>query len=769
MRKKPTAARPCSGLLIVAIALVGSGSALAQDPAELFPERTIFYACYSGSELTTRAARGTAFGKICSDAHVKRFAKHIESLINVAIRKYVPDEPRAKLASIRDIVNKLLDRPTAFALIDVSPYEGKLDVKAALVCHAGNKATELSEDLHKLFTELSKDLQRSPWPMEDFSEKSISGIAVRSFGFNDMGEVVFGAIDDWLVICRGAETFEEIAKFAKGPKKGSLARSAALTTSRKKIGGKADRRIFSLVINLEAAAAKLTPVGSKLGPGVAMFAKFLDSALEEEKAKSTVVEMYYQSQGCLFGSYVLRSADSKSDAKDATDAITDDDLSKIPASTSWALAANVDLAEGYQNTMKLLDAFGPGIGSGIKMWLAGADKQLGFSLENDLLANLRDTFIIYDTPEHGGLWFGGTVLLAESAESEKVAECLGKLVRFGGKLAGAKMVTLKTSDYRHHKLTYVNFKGIPIPVAPAWTTHGGWLVFGLYPQTTMSALDRLTSNDARDTSILTNPQFVSARKIVGDLGSGVSYVDTRSAIDSAYAFMLPLFHVAAGMLREEGIAVDGMAFPPLESFSKHLFGDIRTTRTDSQGELSLSYGPLPISSEPFAISGLVPIATMTSILLPSLSRARELSKRTVCAANMRGIGSAMYIHAEDHNTFGSEFETHIKENNAIPEMFVCPSTDCEAGNLYCSYEYIAGQSLNSEPTNVLVYEKRDNHREGGNVLFVDGHVAFIKPYNEVERLVEETKERLKKAKGDNASDDDSKNEQGNDAEESKDE
>jgi len=41
------------------------------------------------------------------------------------------------------------------------------------------------------------------------------------------------------------------------------------------------------------------------------------------------------------------------------------------------------------------------------------------------------------------------------------------------------------------------------------------------------------------------------------------------------------------------------------------------------------------------------IALLISILLPSLSRARELSKRTVCAANLRGIGQAMYIYAQD--------------------------------------------------------------------------------------------------------------------------
>jgi prepilin-type processing-associated H-X9-DG protein len=41
------------------------------------------------------------------------------------------------------------------------------------------------------------------------------------------------------------------------------------------------------------------------------------------------------------------------------------------------------------------------------------------------------------------------------------------------------------------------------------------------------------------------------------------------------------------------------------------------------------------------------IALLISILLPSLARARELSKRTVCAANLSGMGKGFYIFAGD--------------------------------------------------------------------------------------------------------------------------
>ena len=108
------------------------------------------------------------------------------------------------------------------------------------------------------------------------------------------------------------------------------------------------------------------------------------------------------------------------------------------------------------------------------------------------------------------------------------------------------------------------------------------------------------------------------------------------------------------------------------------------------------------------------IALLISILLPSLSRARELSKRTVCSANLRGIGQAFYLYAQDDpgvfpaiaatttlapstasdgqmqiffpadrttepSTTGIPSPTVdmwsvVKSNNSTPKQFICPST-----------------------------------------------------------------------------------------------
>ena len=51
------------------------------------------------------------------------------------------------------------------------------------------------------------------------------------------------------------------------------------------------------------------------------------------------------------------------------------------------------------------------------------------------------------------------------------------------------------------------------------------------------------------------------------------------------------------------------------------------------------------------------IALLISILLPSLARARELSKRTVCSANLRGVGQACKIYAQENEEWWPTVET----------------------------------------------------------------------------------------------------------------
>ena len=132
--------------------------------------------------------------------------------------------------------------------------------------------------------------------------------------------------------------------------------------------------------------------------------------------------------------------------------------------------------------------------------------------------------------------------------------------------------------------------------------------------------------------------------------------------------------------------------------------------------------------------GLLMMPLMIAILLPSLSRARELSKRVVCSANLRGIGQAMYLYAvdEDDGAFPDDINKVIKAGNATPKQFNCPSDISTAS----SYHYVPGYGTNSDPTQIIMDEDPSIHGgEGGNVLYQDTHVTFVKS-PQLEQLID---------------------------------
>jgi prepilin-type processing-associated H-X9-DG protein len=127
-------------------------------------------------------------------------------------------------------------------------------------------------------------------------------------------------------------------------------------------------------------------------------------------------------------------------------------------------------------------------------------------------------------------------------------------------------------------------------------------------------------------------------------------------------------------------------------------------------------------------ASLLVVPLMISILLPSLSRARELSKRTVCGANMRAIGQAMHIYAQDGGMFpeeGADWQGRlVGAGLTMPQQFLCPSDSLVSGS---SYYYVPGYGVESDPEQVILYEDPAIHGgEGGNILTQDGHVGFVR-------------------------------------------
>src|SRR5206468_445311 len=80
------------------------------------------------------------------------------------------------------------------------------------------------------------------------------------------------------------------------------------------------------------------------------------------------------------------------------------------------------------------------------------------------------------------------------------------------------------------------------------------------------------------------------------------------------------------------------------------------------------------NSPNFSSSAVGASALGVSVLLPSLSRARETANRVKCASNMRQIGQGMLLYANEHKgDYPPDLATLAREEDMAPGMFICPS------------------------------------------------------------------------------------------------
>lgn len=181
------------------------------------------------------------------------------------------------------------------------------------------------------------------------------------------------------------------------------------------------------------------------------------------------------------------------------------------------------------------------------------------------------------------------------------------------------------------------------------------------------------------------------------------------------------------------------------------------------------------------------ISLLVSILLPSLSRAKELAMRVLCSTNMRSIGTAVYMYAEDHdgalpwhrwniqyrntvyNDTGQEWYTFglLYQAGTIDtaQIFYCPANtatpprdweyfqerwaqelpDQSIGTHYAErgYDYSrtdknmvfkALEDLGNRPyaSDGLDRKRRYSHKNGANVFYGDSSVLW---YDDSDQLV----------------------------------
>ena len=110
--------------------------------------------------------------------------------------------------------------------------------------------------------------------------------------------------------------------------------------------------------------------------------------------------------------------------------------------------------------------------------------------------------------------------------------------------------------------------------------------------------------------------------------------------------------------------------------------------------------------------------------------AMERAMRQKCLSNLYALGSACKMYEMDHP---GQFPTNwfcFKDYYSNPCLLRCPSRPERYGTLanvdtWSDYILVPNLTTNDPPKTILAYEPLRNHKEGGNVLYLDGSVYWL--------------------------------------------
>jgi len=690
------------------------------DMAAVFPQETVLFVGLSGMQQLDGIDDDNLQKRCLRDPEFRAFYAALYGGLDAFLQKMMREQgmPKELHDSGLRVLESLTQHPVGVGFIGLKIGEGGPNIDAAVVCRAGKAAA-------KMQTDLTTVLRLMGAPVEADGAMTRVQLPVP-------GGLAFGAVDDYFVLTIGANAERLITRGVRG--EGSLLRDhAGLKAARQRIKGNDKSRTGMLFVNV-LAARRLYETYLPMAPDVdaeelKVGMQIMD-ALGLEGLESICLEGHLVGGASYTGLFCHTPRGGRGLlATSGTKRLTEDDLALIPKDPTFAFASNIDLAGGFTAMMNGIKQAPPEVSEQIEGGLQQVEGMLGFKIA-DLLGKFGDTFVIYDAPENGGFWFTGITLIADCKDVDGLGSLVARMAGLGSAMAGEELdLSIRSQEHGKHTISFINSSGLPIPVAPAWAAYEGRVIMALYPQMVRGALDRLDKGERND-SLLANAEFKHGFKTLGELGTTVSYVDTREGAAAAYPWILGIAQAGVSMVQKEGIDVDITAMPSYRTVAQYIHNEVSSRQVFEDGTLFASFGNKPIGFSTFAGGQLATTGLGASIMIPALVEAREQAKKNTCDANIRSLAMLLLLYHQKEGHFPSDMNALDQK---YPISFIkCPETGHdETDPLDADYVYIPGHKEPGSSELVIVYERFGNHGgDGAWALFLDGHGEYL----EIDRL-----------------------------------
>ena len=661
-------------MLILLIATTAS-TALAGPPlADRLPEDAVLYVGWAGR---TAAFDRSMFGQLVQHPDVAKIFSAIEKAIldqvprgkdSVAVRQAIG---MASILWRHRIALAVLERPAMAqplgpdgrAGATTRPIRGGPPIPAAaLLVDLGKDRDAFERNLSTLLELFGEDLP--------IREVTAGGLTYKTFQPDRNAPVfAFGYMGETFFLTMGAEVPAALASLRGGAGR-SLAEAKRFAGAFKEVDG--DDVQIAMYLDVAAATKIIRRIatgagGSDDGGKIAQ----IMAALGVEKVSAIVSATRSVDEGMYSKTRLLSPAPHRGMLLPfAGKAISPSDLDFVPADADLLVAANINPSDVLTEIKRIAAAIEPRAAEELDKAIAEINRELGISLEEDLLAHVGDQWTLMSAPSLGG-FLTGTALVVDIKDEARFNATLARLELLlrrkmsppeqptpppgrSSSRAGRQPV-MRSTTVGGTRITYVQLPS-EAPVAPAWAVHRGKLIVGLWPQVVQAVIEGTNAG-----SITEDPAFKKAIGYTSGRPSILAYVNLPKIVRQLYGLPLLGWTYGANMLRREGVDARPDWLPALPAVERFLWPSISTVSSDASGITFESYGSMPLGALlPAAPAGLA----LGAYAAMRVSGAREQAHADLARAQLQDVqrGIESYEIEQGHKASNKARLASVKSN-----------------------------------------------------------------------------------------------------------
>jgi hypothetical protein len=272
----------------------------------------------------------------------------------------------------------------------------------------------------------------------------------------------------------------------------------------------------------------------------------------------------------------------------------------------WVPKDAVDFSSGGMNPLSIYDTLVRGLraydqefaGEMLTM-LAESEKQIGFTVRDDLFGSLGDHWIMWSMPVGTIQSAPEVALLVKVVDEAKVAKVLMNLP----KLTDGQ-IEVEKSEKRGIEVYQVRVNIDPMQgmggfnpfkiVEPVVAFKNGYLVGSLSAYDIKRVFQRMEREDDPKGDIRSNKEYVA---VAGDIPANVqslSFTDWKAKFESYYQIVCGLL---AFVPFGEDVPIDMALLPESGTLTRHLYGAVSWSRTTPEGDESVTISPFGVEAE----------------------------------------------------------------------------------------------------------------------------------------------------------------------------